>query len=86
MSKEQGPSPEEMGIKNENSDDAKLKEFWDQYSTEELKRAIEPGDPMDDMWGMTPDAGELGEDFNPTKSSKDVVNKILEERGENVDN
>jgi hypothetical protein len=49
MSKEQGPSPEEMGIKNENSDDAKLKEFWDQYSTEELKRAIEPGDPMDDM-------------------------------------
>jgi len=85
MSREQGPSPEEIEIKSENPDDTKLKEFWDQYSTEELKEAIKPGDPMNDMWGKTPNHGELGEDFNPTRSHDEIVREILEERGEKVD-
>ena len=88
MFREQSPSPEEMGMKNEDSgeypDDVKLKNYWNQYSTEELKESLEP-DPMGDMQGMTPDQGEFGDDFNPSKHNKEIVKEILKERGEKVD-
>jgi hypothetical protein len=80
MFKEQGFTPEIGDNQAEKKDDIKLKEYWEKYSTDELKEALKPGDPMDDMWGMTPDHNEFGEDFNPSKSNQEVIEEILKER------
>jgi hypothetical protein len=59
---------------------AKLKAFWERYTDEELIESLDNKDPMHDMWGRTPDIGELG-GYEPTMQDNiDAINAILEER------